>query len=361
MFAITAIAGTGVLSDAKVEAMLLHDPKRAPVQLTERTSEGVGTGWFVPGNAMESDGPWLLYPTKDSAVQFRPQLYIPSTSFANSSADVHSLHRATQLFHPQHAPQVIDEQIAIMASDLNHSGWQYLADIKQNFSHLPLSSFESWLSLSRNPATLAAAVFRLEMDEIFCGRIRDELAVIWECIPLPLWVSTYAGFRGWLIQLGLPGAMIESLESNRKTVLRSVVSGFDYLGDYLSTGDKRNLKKAPVEHVLPGWYQDLRRNHESNQKWPTELGQELSTWADKQDLPRLVKALSLSEFSDAVTYLPIFMAHVTAGKTTLSALPGEVAYLKFAIRMVSDFDRQGWYTCVHAMLVSYLLASPDVA
>jgi len=361
MFSITAIASTGILSDAKVEAMLLPDPKRAPVQVSERTSEGVGTGWFVPANAMQNDGPWLLYPGKDSAVQFRPQLYIPSTTIADSSGDVHSLHRATQLFHPQHAPRVIDEQIAIMASDFNHSGWQYLADIKKNFSHLPLSSFESWLSLSRNPSALAAAVFRLEMDEAFCGRIRDELAVIWECLPLPLWVSTYADFRGWLTQLGLPGAMIESLESNRKTVLRSVVSGFDYLGDYLSTGDKRSLTKAPVEYVLPDWYQHLRRNHESNQKWPTELGHELSHWADKQDLPRLVTALSLIEFSDAVTYLPIFMAYVTAGKATLSVLPGDVAYLKFAIRMLSDFDRQGWYTCVHAMMVSYLLASSDDA
>ena len=361
IFSITAIASTAILSNVKVEAMLLPDPKRTPVQVTERTSEGVGTGCFVPSNAMEGNGPWLLYPAKGSVVQFRPQLYIHSTNFAESSGEVHSLHRATQLFHPQRAPQVIDEQMESMASDLNHSGWQYLADIKQNFSNLPLCSFESWLSLSRNPAALAAAVFRLEMDEAFCGRIRDELAVIWECLPLPLWVSTYANFRGWLTQLGLPGAMIESLEINRKTVLRSVVSGFDYLGDYLSTGDKRSLKKAPVEYVLPGWYQELRRNHESNQKWPTELGQELSTWTDKQDLPRLVKALSLSEFSDAVTYLPIFMAHVTAGKTTLSALPGEDAYLKFAIRMVSDFDRQGWYTCVHATLVSYLLASSDVA
>ena len=361
MFSITAIASTGIMSDAKVEAMLLPDPKRAPVRVSERTSEGVGTGWFEPTYAMQSNGPWLLYPAKDSAVQFRPQLYIPSTTIADNSGDVHSLHRATQLFHPLNAPRVIDDQIAAMAGDLNHSGWQYLADIKQNFSHLPLSSFESWLSLSRNPSALAAAVFRLEMDETFCGRIRDELAVIWECLPLPLWVSTYAYFRGWLTQLGLPSAMIENLENNRKTVLRSVVSGFDYLGDYLSTGDKRSLTKAPLEHVLPGWYQDLRRNHESNQRWPTELGQELSQWADKQDLPRLVTALSLIEFSDAVTYLPIFMAYVTAGKTTLSVLPGDMAYLKFSIRMLSDFDRQAWYTCVHAMMVSYLLASSDDA
>lgn len=359
MFAITAIANNDILSDVKVEAMLLPDPKREPIRVTERASEGVSTGWFEPANAIKNDGPWLLYPSKDSAVQFRPQLYISATKLPDSSDDVRSLHRATQVFHPQHAPLVIDEQIAIMANDLNHSGWQYLADLKQNFSHLPLSSFESWLSLSRNPAALAAGVFRLEMDEAFCGRIRDELAVVWECLTLPLWVSAYADFRIWLTQLGMPLALIESLESNRTAVLRCVVSGFDYLGDYLATGNKSSLTRAPVEYVLPGWYQQLRRNHESNQKWPNELGGELSSWVDKQELPSLVRALSLSEFSDAVTYLPIFMAYVTAGKTTLSVLPGEIAYLKFAVRMLSDFDRQGWYTCVHAMMVSYLLASPD--
>ncbi|MGA6403360.1 hypothetical protein [Pseudomonas aeruginosa] len=74
-----------------------------------------------------------------------------------------------------------------------------------------------------------------------------------------------------------------------------------------------------------------------------------------------MKALSLVEFTDAVAYLPIFMAFVTAGKARITDLPATPAYLKFAIRLVSDFDRQGWFVPVHALMVSYLLASQDEA
>lgn len=358
-FTICSIATTQILDGARVEAMLISDPKQVPLQLEERTTQGVGTGFFESALTMERSGPWLIYPAKDSRIQFRPQLYVPAIISSQAQGDARSLHHATELYHPVHNSLVIDQQIAKMANDFSHSGWQYLADLKQHYGHLPLSSFESWLALSRTPSALALAVFRLDMDEAFCGRIRDELAVIWECIPLPQWVETYALFRAWLRETGLPEAMISSLEQNRRVVLRFVVSGFDHLGDYLINGERGELTKVPVDKVLPGWYQDLRKHHEADSRWPTELGKELSAWIDRQFLPPLVKALSLVDFTDAVTYLPIFMAYVSAGRAKLSDLPVALPYLKFAIRMVSDFDRQGWYTCVHAMMVSYLLASDD--
>lgn len=67
------------------------------------------------------------------------------------------------------------------------------------------------------------------------------------------------------------------------------------------------------------------------------------------------------QFTDAVTYLPIFMAFVTAGRANITDLPATPAYLKFAIRLVSDFDRQGWFIPAHALIVSYLLASENEA
>jgi hypothetical protein len=232
-----------------------------------------------------------------------------------------------------------------------------LADLKQNFSHLPLSTFESWLSLSRNPEALATAVFRLEIDEAFCGRIRDELAVVWECIPLPLWANIYARFHIWLMDMGLPEVLQQSILSNRKMVLPAVVSGFEFIDSYLESADSHKLKSIGPEHVLPIWYQELRRRHESNRNWPTDLGVELSVWVHKQSLPNSIKKLSSADFTDAVTYLPIFIAYVTAGKARLEELPVDQVLLKFVIKMLSDFDRNGWYTSVHTLLVSYLLAS----
>lgn len=360
-FFITKASHFSISDGVQAEAMQISDPKRTPLQLTEKVSEMVGTGYFEIPHEMQSDGPWLIYPGEQSSVHFRPSLYIAPDNILDPEAEVCSLHHATRLFHPKNNPDVVGQQIAAMATDFNHSGWQYLADLKQHYQHLQLSSFEAWKALARNPEALSFSVFRLEMDESFCARLRDQLAIVWETIPLPLWVRAYQLFHDNMSLSGLPEALVNSLVSQRASVLRHIVSGFDYLGDYLSTGDRDSLTKLPPEQVLPIWYQSLRRLHESNDQWPTQLGTELSNWVDKQQLPSLVKALSLIEFTDAVTYLPIFMAFVTAGKANITDLAASPAYLKFSIRLVSDFDRQGWFIPVHALMVSYLLASENEA
>ncbi|MEM5419459.1 hypothetical protein V2W23_14630, partial [Staphylococcus gallinarum] len=83
--------------------------------------------------------------------------------------------------------------------------------------------------------------------------IRDELAVIWETIPLPLWVRAHRLFHNAMRLTGLPEVLVNNLVSNRASVLRFIVSGFEYLGDYLSTGSRSSLIKLPPENVLPIW------------------------------------------------------------------------------------------------------------
>ncbi|WP_031360988.1 STY4851/ECs_5259 family protein [Caballeronia sordidicola] len=360
-FGITSPSGNTLQTEVTVEAMLLPDPKQAPVKIPEMTSQDAGTGRFSTPAAMLRDGPWLIYPANESPTQFRPELYIPQQpGNMGIPSEIRSLHTAARVFHPVTQPDVIKQQIADMAIDLDHSGWQYLADLRQHYRHLPLSVFEAWLALSRNPAALAIAVFRLEFDELFCERIRDDLAVIWECIPLPAWAKAYAEFRKWLTLQGVPEILMGSVLKNRRAVLPTVVSGFNEVGNYLETGDPINLPKLPIESILPGWYQQLRRSHEGNNHWPTDLGPALKEWIKRQALPKQVSGLSMVEFSDAVTYLPIFMASVTAGIANIDELKANRSYAKFAIKMVSDFDRSSWYTPVHGLMVSYLLAAAKV-
>ncbi|WP_230965719.1 STY4851/ECs_5259 family protein, partial [Pseudomonas aeruginosa] len=147
-FYICNTSNAAILEGIQAEAMLLSDPKRTPLRLTEKTSETVGTGCFEIPQKMQSQGPWLIYPSEQSSVRFRPGLYITPDNTLDSESEVCSLHRAAELFHPQHNPHVIEQQIAAMAADFNHSGWQYLADLKQHYRHLPLSSFETWKALS---------------------------------------------------------------------------------------------------------------------------------------------------------------------------------------------------------------------
>jgi hypothetical protein len=357
VFFIHGMASSSISDGAEIEVMLISDPKKEPLPIGARNSQGIGAGIFDVPQAMRRRGPWLIYPVKNCKIQFRPVLYVPDGFDVDFSGEVNSLQKASEVYHPKKNPNALKFQIEAMANDFRHSGWQYLADLKQYYSHLPLSSFESWRALSKHSKALAFAVFRLEFDEEFCSRIRDELAIIWEVIPMSVWVEAYQYFMNSLTETGLPEALVNNLIRNRSAVLRFVVSGFDYIGDYLVAANKNALKFPPPDIVLPIWYQTLRQQHEANNRWPIDLRDPLNKWIEKQNLPPLVKSLSLVEYSDAVVYLPIFMAFVTSGKAKITDLSVPAAYLKFAIRLVSDFDRQGWFAPVHALMVSYFLAA----
>ena len=341
-----------------VQAMLLTDPKQKPVSLEKQGTEGVFTGEYRLPEVMNRSGTWLIYPCPESSVQFRPGLHVTDVAETpDYSQEAKSLHQATELYHPKLNRDVIDQQIEEMADNLQHSGWQYLLDLKTEFGHLPLSVFETWQALAKNPKALAVSIFRMHMDEVFCNRVRDELAIIWEGISLPLWRDAYSAVRSWYQNLGTPENYIDGLLSSHKTILLHVVSGFEHLGNYIETGCPDNQYSVPPEVVLPMWYQELRQNHDSDNKWPTELGVELRAWVQRQNLPDGIKLLSNIGFTHAVTLLPIFMAYVTAGKESINSLHSDPAFLKFSIRVASDFNRCDWYNPVHAMMVSYLLTA----
>lgn len=340
------------------EAMLLSDPRQSPLVLPALKSEGVTTGGFEVMPEMEKSSPWLIYPSKQSAVQFRPELFIGSEANVNDFNKIVSLHQACQAYHPTFQPDAINDQIKLMANDLGHSGWQYLSDLKHKYSHLPLSSFETWKSLTKNTETLAIAIFRLELDEIFCNRIRDELSIFWECIHLDTWRSGYLHFERWLIVQGLSESLVKDVVASRMTLLSKVVPGFKEFSGYIKTGDVAELPPIPLDIVvdeLKKGYQTLRRNHESNDHWPTSLSTELVSWINESTLPKEIKTLSLISYSHSVTYVPIYMAHVTVGQNVLTDLHSSTPYLKHAVRQLSEFDRVGWYNFANGMMVNYLM------
>jgi hypothetical protein len=346
------------LATARVAAMRLAAPDLPKMALSERLSEGVGTGRFEVPEEMHQDGPWLLFPDSTSPVLFRPRLFELEPADADAVAEpVRSLHEAARLYHPARAPHVMDTQVSVMARDFSHSNWQYLADLRQQVAHLPLSTFQAWIALANNHEALAAAVFRLELDRAFCERIRDELAVIWECVPLPLWLDIHERFRTWLMRAGLAENYVGLALEQRRAIFGSLAPKFDEFTAYLDSGNPRLLPPAPVEFILPNWYQTLRQTHCENRDWPMQLGEDLAAWVRQHQtlLPGVVTHLSTASFSDAVCYLPIFMAHVTVGKATLDELVQDSAQ-KFALKRLADFDRALWYDPVYALFVSYLLS-----
>ncbi len=355
--------GRWIAKAADIEAMSVTHPGRLPVSVVERLTAGVGTGYYVTPPELERDGPWILYPSRRSKLKFAPRLH-PGSGVECAGKIAGTLKDAVRLYHPRNNPDVIDTHVAAMAEDLDNNGWQYLSDLRKHFDHLPLSSFATWQSLAEHGEALAVALIRLELDLETSHRMRDELAVIWEAVPLQVWVRAFGRARAWLQAKHLPEQVTESILVRSADVLQSLVPSFDRFAGLILTGQMPLLSKPPwfiVEGALKNYYDQLRRNHADDPHWPTDLGAQLTDWVARQrDLPASIVQLANVEFARAVTYLPLFMGFVSAGKASLSELRGPPPYVKFAVRTLAEFDWRGWYVEAHGMTLAYLATQDGI-
>ena len=345
-------------SNVKPLAMRLSEPAAAPVAIPENQSQGVGMGMFSIPEKMRREGPWLIYPAFNSSIKFRPIVWATLDSHVEHGSNLqpNSIHHAAKLFHPVHSPHVFDNVIDEMAKDMGHSGWLYFIELQKRYSHLPLSAFESWQALNANVTTLALAVFRLEVDEEFCRKLTNELSVVWESIPIDTWFKVQKIYVDYLVQQGLSVEQAEGFAEQRQRVLADKVPVFRHLVRYMNVQDKSSLQVIPLEIVIPGWYRDLRRRH-ADAQWPENLSNELTNWINHQQLPESIQRLSDVRYANATTYLPVFMAYVTAGKISLGELSRNISEIKFGMRILSDFDREAWYEPVYATVLTSLLAN----
>ena len=341
-----------------VSGMRLDDPQAEPVSVTERSSEGVGMSVFDIPERMMKDGPWLLYAPAGAKMKFRPTIWVADGSLDFSNSTPKTLHAAAKLFHPTHNPPVFEDVIATMAKDLSHSGWDYLRSLKDRFNSLPLSAFEAWKALADNSVAMAAAVFRLEFDPDFCRRMSNELAVIWETVDVQTWVGVRASQKGFLVEKGIPEEFAETVVQDRINSVSESIPCFAHLTDYLRNPEHVNLQKAP--YLFAKYcFEDLRRNHADDQRWPEWFKVELTNWVHQQDFPDELKRLPDVGFSRAVAYLPIFMAAVTAGKARFEDLSPSLPELKLGVRVLTDFDRYGWFEPTYSLVLSNLLLQTE--
>ena len=245
-----------------------------------------------------------------------------------------------------------------MAWDFSHSGWDYLRALKEQYSALPLSAFESWKALANNTSAIAAAVFRLEFDPAFCRRLSNELAVIWETVNVQTWIDVRAGQSNFLVDQGIPEELAEKLVEDRISSVANAIPCFMHLSNYLREPKHVNLEQVPYVFAKI-CFEDLRRNHADDQRWPEWFKVELTNWIHQQSFPAEITTLPDVGFSRAVAYLPVFMAAVTAGKANFSDLAESLPELKFAVRVLSDFDRDAWYEPTYSLVLSNLLLETE--
>lgn len=341
--------------DASPAAMCIPEPDSAPTPLIAGTSSSDGATMFVVPEQIEVDGPWLVHALPESRISFRPLFLLGNPSTPEAPQE-DTLGAAIRGFHPSARPTLIADEVAKMGTDPTHRGWDYLKQLKEGYSHLPLSVFEVWKAVACDSRCLTLAVLRMELSIEFCDRMQIELAVVWEAVPISHWRASLEECSAWLVALGLPDSLVEQFKVNGIRKMKILWPGFDHLGTYLSGGPLP--PSPPLQLVLPGWHQALRTQHAEGERWPTQCGVELLSWVAATALPQEIKGLASMSYTSAVTFLPIFLAYVTTDRAKLE-LPGvALPCLKHAVRHVASFDRAQWFAPVHGLMTCHLARAP---
>ena len=307
------------------------------------------------------EGLWLIYPATTSAVFFRPSIFstFESDDFRLPENNVHMVD-AVRAFHSKTQPDAFDGVINDMANDVQHDGWEYLAILKRDYAHLPLSAFEVWKALVKNEHAIALAVLRLHLDELFCERIRHELAFVWEWLSVDAWQHAIQQYQPLFnqiqeayISVGM-SVMPLSQQIPLVTMCRNEDLRQHMTQGYITTPLNRNI----ISDVMEKERQELLRVH-ADDKWLRDLQPALKQWVDKQkDLPIPIQWRTLDDDHLACLMLPIFIAYVKNNRAKVKELRQTSRHGQF----LYDFYRQyhfdeNWFNYICAMLTSYLIGT----
>lgn len=162
------------LENTRVFANSLIQPGVSPLELVPVRTEGVHTGaWAAQGMTPEL-APWLVYPAKGSAVQFRPLVWVEtrsqaeddvSSSQASSTGEVVSLPDAMLQTKADERRQWIHSALQGMSENHLHDSWPLLDSLWQTFHHLPLTALDVWRMLAKQPKAMLSFLLRSELDE----------------------------------------------------------------------------------------------------------------------------------------------------------------------------------------------------
>jgi hypothetical protein len=336
----------------------LADPAEKAIPIPKRISAGIATDYFGIPQVMKSKGPWLIAPAESSSLLFRPIIWITddmSEFQVEDKSQIQSMQKAAAIYHPVQNPEVFNYVMTEMATDMAHSGWVYLSKLKEKYTYLPLSVFMAWHSLSTNNQALAFAVLRLDLDYIFCQKLVNDLAVIWEMVTLDEWKAAVEHCRQYLKNLGVAEISVDILLADKLRSIGNVIPAIKYFSEFLLTRDQDKVHSYPIDATFPIWYQELRRRHCDDDRWPELLRDELNLWLTMQDGAEHFQKEINMEFEKSVVFFPIFMAYMTVGESKIEDLKYGNEETRFALRVLSDFDREAWYEPVYALVLSNLI------
>lgn len=202
------------LRDAVIIARPLVQIGAEPQYLNAAESEGIPTGRWLASGLNASGNPWLIYPGNESAIRFRPMIWIAGPSAEDGMADDPSEMNAAEcpLMQTMVIPDAearrhgLHDVIKLMGRDPGHPSWDLVIDQWTAFRHLPLPALDLWRMLGKQQRAVVALLLHGGLPHedvpVLARRLRDEVGWWPELTSLEEWHDTVKGlWTSWVQQL----------------------------------------------------------------------------------------------------------------------------------------------------------------
>lgn len=207
---------TDAISAMRILACPLEDLSRPPIELFPNIIEGVSTDTWGTQALIQTIGAWLIYPAADSAVDFRPMIWVNPVSTGdpdNTAAHCPSpktgacpLSDVMAIADPGIRWGGLHDVLDAMSLDFGHPSWELLHRLWSTFQHLPLPALDVWRMLGKHSKALLAFALTSPVPEHELARaihrFRDETGWTPELNTLNNWHTVVLAFwNHWRNQL----------------------------------------------------------------------------------------------------------------------------------------------------------------
>lgn len=325
----------------QVELINLENPEEKPIKLTQRNSNDSPIGKFELPVIISS--PKLAVPSKSSRVSFRASYLAPNHSALNSEK-AKTLNKAVSEFHPNTNPNPFDTIFDVMAVDFSHSSWRYLDTLFENFSYLPMSTFEVWKALAKHPICLTAYPLASKHNtEDVMQAFQTEFNIVWELNSLETWKRALSCYKRSMEVQAYPDEIVDRFEKKERNELASFLGLTDFL--------KVSVQSVALySSLISVWKGDLLRLNAEIDNWPTQYDFQLSQWVLSHK-PELLSFDIPHKFQTSVMLFPIVAAAVVSDEAVWSDVLGTTNTNYLLLRQLMDFDRD-WFNSVFQCCLS---------
>ncbi|MBI3149945.1 MAG: hypothetical protein HYZ17_15690 [Betaproteobacteria bacterium] len=165
-------------------ALRLEHPGDEAIQLPSCDSEGVPTSAWQFDPLSREPGCWLIYPSPDTVIPFRPTLWPVQGDHSLASG----LAKAINIVSQARREAAIDEEIESMSQNFMDDRWAQIEQLAGQVGHLPLATLDIWRRFARSPHGMASLALRFgKLPSGFLCRFDQELPFSWETVTFSAW------------------------------------------------------------------------------------------------------------------------------------------------------------------------------